>query len=145
MLYLTMNYRNEIIKRYQYYESIKENLVDINAQLDVVRQRDPNCTTKSQPEQRSGNVGGNKTNKSIQLLMLDDSLSMQKIHCELIIKDYNKGYRLLSEKEKKILNYRYIKNLSIEDTAQETGLGVTTIKRMTNQALNTLESQMTKI
>lgn len=144
-LYMTINYRNEVIKRYRYYESIKENLIDINAQLDVVKQRDPNSQTKSSFELKGNNTGGHKTNKAIQLAMLDDNLAEQKMCYELIIKDYEKGYRLLSEEEKKVLNYRYIKNLSIEKTANEIGVGITTIKRLSNQALLTLESQMTKI
>lgn len=144
-LYMTINYRNEIIKRYRYYESIKENLIDINAQLSVVRQRDPNSMTKSHQEQRKVNTGGNKTNKAIQLSMLDDNLTEQKMCYELIIKDYDKGYRLLSEKEKRILNSRYIRNLSIEETAINENVSVATVKRLTNQALLTLESQMTKL
>ncbi|MDD3122652.1 MAG: sigma factor-like helix-turn-helix DNA-binding protein [Candidatus Izemoplasmatales bacterium] len=145
MLYITMNYRNEIIKRYRYYESIRENLIDVNAQLEIVKQRDPNSLTKSTSEYKKGNTGSNQTNKAIQLSILDDNLTEQKMCYELIIKDYEKGYRLLSENEKKVLKNRYIRNLTIEKTAEEMSKSIATIKRLTNQALMTLESQMTKI
>ena len=50
---LTMNWRNEIKNRISMIDVIKENLTDVEAELEEVRKRNPLVKTKSENE-RSG-------------------------------------------------------------------------------------------
>lgn len=145
MLYLTMNYRSEVIKRFQNYKSLKLNLLDVQAQLSVVRERDSRTRVKAASECTSSNTSSTESHPAIKLSMMEDTLIDQELTYQLIIKDYEKGYRLLSDQQKQVLHYRYILHMSIDNTADKMKVGTSTIKRLTDEALRILESQMTKI
>ena len=63
---LTMNSRNEIKNRISMIDVIKENLTDVEAELEEVRKRNPLVKTKSENE-RSGSCGKDDTNIAIIL------------------------------------------------------------------------------
>ena len=103
---LTMNWRNEIKNRISMIDVIKENLTDVEAELEEVRKRNPLVKTKSENE-RSGSCGKDDTNIAIILSNKERLLSAQAIEYKSIINDHNKGWKMLNKRQQEILEFRF--------------------------------------
>ena len=116
MLNLTLDKRKETLERIKQIETIKLNLIDAKAELEEVKKRNPLVRTKSKSESTaSGN--GDMYHVAIHFMMKEKELELliMKYHC--IVNDYNRGYRLLTDSEKEVLELRYHKNYSQQMTA----------------------------
>ena len=140
---LTMNWRNEIKNRISMIDVIKENLTDVEAELEEVRKRNPLVKTKSENE-RSGSCGKDDTNIAIILSNKERLLSAQAIEYKSIINDHNKGWKMLNKRQQEILEFRFKDGRTQESIAKELAIDVRTVRRIESEALRIMEIQMLK-
>lgn len=140
---LTMNWRNEIKNRISMIDVIKENLTDVEAELEEVRKRNPLVKTKSENE-RSGSCGKDDTNIAIILSNKERLLSAQAVEYKSIINDHNKGWKMLNKRQQEILEFRFKDGRTQESIAKELDIDVRTVRRIESEALRIMEIQMLK-
>ena len=145
MQYLTIDLRKEVIERIKSIQAIKDNLEDAVAELEEIRKRDPLARTKSASEMPSGNSGICEHHVAIMLDAKDKALSAQIMEWKTMLNDYNKGYRLLNDNERNVLELRFIKGHKLERVADELGFSIDYIKKIQRNLLRKMENNILKI
>ena len=143
MQYLTINQRKETIERIIYYEGIKENLIDARAELEEVRKRDPNVRTKAASES-SSKCSGSSDRHDIAIILIDKEKALEKKISDFItiLNDYDRGYRLLDDNEKEIIQYKYKQHMTYKDISAVTGYSIQRLKQINNSMLNKMQNQI---
>lgn len=141
MQYLTLNLRNETVERIVFIQAIRENRIDANAELEEVKKRNPLIRTKSLSES-SHHGGGEAHSIAVILDAKQKALEKQVADYDNIIYGYEKGYRLLDEQEKELLELRYHQHLTQQQAADAMSFSLSRIKQINNVLLNKMQNQM---
>lgn len=145
-IYMTMDYRKEAKRRIQYIDSIRENLRDAEAELEEVKKRDPLCQTKGSGDyQNRGNSGSDKTPPGVALPMREDKLEDRVKEYRAIVKDFDRGWNLLDDKQRTYLECRYKLNMSSEAAAHEIGYSIRQALRIEEDALRVLDNEILRM
>lgn len=142
--YLTINYRAEVIRRIQFINSIKENLIDTTAELEEVKKRDGLSRTKSATETSTYSGSADTTHIATILSMKENVLQLKESEYKTILTDFNRGWRLLDESEKSVLDLRYNQNMTAKKVADILGFSEQNIYKIQERALRKMENQITK-
>lgn len=146
-IYLSIDQRKEIKERISNIEQIKENLIDAKAEYEEIIQMNPNVKTRGTDDQK--NSGGYKikeqNDKIINMSMRKDALKKRIDEYNIIIKDFDRGWNILSEKEKEILELRYKQNMKQETVARNLKMDRKTIYNIEMNALRKMELELLKL
>lgn len=142
-IYMTIDFRKEIRKRLNYLCSIKENLRDVEAELEEVQKRNPLGATKGSGDSMfTGNTGSSNQSKSVALMNRESKLIELRDEYKAIVNDHERGWRLLTERERKVIEMRYFENHKQDTVARALNCDRKTIYAIESEALRKLESQM---
>lgn len=145
MMLLAQDWRQEVIERLRNHKSILENLEDAKAQLEVVKERDPRVSARGSGDiRKSGNSGKDQSDPSIRLMMQEEKLKEQIYEYESIIREFNAGWRVLSQAEKDILTRRFMEGMSIPKVCEATGFSDTYVKKLTRSGIRKMECHLIK-
>lgn len=142
---LAQDWRQEVIERIKNINNIAENLKDAKIQLNVVKERDPRVSSRASGDiQKSRNSGSDQSDPSIRLMMIEEKLQQQIIEYESIIREFEAGWRMLTQQEKEVLEKRYICGFSIQKVSEITGYSDTYIKKISRSAIRKMEIHIIK-
>ncbi len=142
---LAQDWRQEVIERIKNINNIAENLKDAKIQLDVVKERDPRVSSRASGDiQKSRNSGSDQSDPSIRLMMIEEKLQQQIIEYESIIREFDAGWRVLTEQEKCVLRNRFIEGMSIQKVCEMTGYSDTYVKKLTRTGIRKMECHLIK-
>lgn len=145
-VYLTINPREEIKKRITMINSVRENLMDAKAELEEVKKRDPLSKTRGSGDSTyTGNTGSERIHPGISLPKRESLLSERVAQYESIVHDFDRGWNLLSDKQKECLTERFINCRKQVEVAKSLGYSERHVKRIENEALMIMESELLKI
>lgn len=140
---LTVDWRDELHERLSKLNEIKDNLESAKAELEVVKQRDPLTRTKSKSE--SCGAGDNTEHISVFLSRRENHLNKLIYEYNAMLNDIDRGWRMLSRKEKNIMEYRFIKGHTQEETSNHYRIDVRTVQRIERKATDKMLMHMTKM
>lgn len=145
-VYISLNTRKEIKDRIKNIDMIKENLRDAEAEFEEVLKRDAITKTKGSGDVKfHGNTGSEKTHPGISLPNREEVLKNRIAQYSAMIRDYDRGWNLLSDLQKECLTERFKKGRKQINVARSLGYDERQLRRIENEALSIMEKEMLKV
>lgn len=143
-VYITVNRTKEVIERIKHINDIIEHRKDIAAQYEEAVKMNPLTSIKGSGDAK-GKSSGTNNDVAIAMTMAKDSLQRKKWEYDIMIADYNRGMKKLSDEERNIIELVCVQNMSEEKAGEELHLDRSTVFRKKKAALQKLEAEMLNI
>ena len=99
---------------------------------------------KSATETSTYSGSADTTHIATVLSMKENALQLKESEYKTILTDFNRGWRLLDESEKSVLDLRYNQNMTAKKVADILGFSEQNIYKIQERALRKMENQITK-
>lgn len=144
-MYITTDFRKEVIKRFEYIDEIEENLDDVLAELQELKQCDPLSKAKGSGDYKGKGSNEYQCSLPVALSMRKDALEVKAKEYQAIINDHIRGMRMLNNIELDVLTYRFKDKQKQETVARTLKCDRKKIRQIENEALRKMENHMVKL